>query len=433
MKALEKAIYIILLLVGFAFGWYSHSIKITSENNKSTSIDSNHNLTTENLSPNKSNQLNNDVIATPFINHQRDINKKIAKGKPSKKKILSSKFIDKANQLFKNMNLFDAITLYNFSENPLSKTEIKWFLKKTIQLINSRLKQKKYSKAIDDIEEARRVFPNVIQLIHLKIEAYLLKNEHVNAIEYIAREVYYVQDDDSQKDLLNRSREIREKHIVLLLKKGLIQKAKEGYEDAIAEDPENNKYYFELALLCIKDRQLEKAESNLRFLLDDETYSQDALKLINQINLIYAKNQEKLQENQTLKNQKVSENIVIPLIKKGNSFFVKIKINNEKDVFLLLDTGASMTTLSKKVTDNLGYSGIDYRKIRWFKTAGGDVKMSILKVRSLSIQGIQLKDFVVSVDINNALQFDGLLGMNFLRFFKFTIDQKLNQLILSNK
>jgi predicted aspartyl protease len=79
------------------------------------------------------------------------------------------------------------------------------------------------------------------------------------------------------------------------------------------------------------------------------------------------------------------------------------------------------------------YTQVDYVKDLTLSTAGGLVTASIYQAQSLSIQGYLVKDFLFAVSPHVGANNDGLLGMNYLRAFEFTIDQANNRLMLNNK
>ncbi|MFT6778370.1 MAG: clan AA aspartic protease (TIGR02281 family) [Paraglaciecola sp.] len=115
----------------------------------------------------------------------------------------------------------------------------------------------------------------------------------------------------------------------------------------------------------------------------------------------------------------------IPLKKFGDQYVVEAKLSNNQ-VALLIDTGASVTAISKQYFDT-----IDNRYKNNFLgrfsigTAGGSVMARLYQFQKLTISHVTVENLPVVVlpmlDIENA---DGLLGMNFLREFDFKIDQQ---------
>lgn len=113
----------------------------------------------------------------------------------------------------------------------------------------------------------------------------------------------------------------------------------------------------------------------------------------------------------------------IPLIRAGDQFLVEAMIDGSRRVRLLIDTGASTTVIHPDVLDDLGYN-LNGRMAN-FSTANGVVRAPLV-----AIAGLSLGDKSVQPLLVGALRIsrpgnpvDGLLGMDFLRRFEFSIDQ----------
>lgn len=135
-------------------------------------------------------------------------------------------------------------------------------------------------------------------------------------------------------------------------------------------------------------------------------------------------------------NNPVQENSEsIDLQKIGNQYAVNLTNNRQDTVKLLIDTGASMTTVSSASFNTLGI-GIDAveQDRRVFRTAGGVVMGSVYSVPALRLGPYLLENTLVAViDFETNQAIDGLLGMNILGQFRFQIDQENTQLHLIKK
>jgi len=87
-------------------------------------------------------------------------------------------------------------------------------------------------------------------------------------------------------------------------------------------------------------------------------------------------------------------------------------VNGTPAVFMV-DTGASLTTLSQEIAYK---SGIDSCASRTFNTANGPAQGCVAKVSKIQIGGFILRDFEVAVMPN--LPTDALLGMNIMRMLR---------------
>jgi len=116
----------------------------------------------------------------------------------------------------------------------------------------------------------------------------------------------------------------------------------------------------------------------------------------------------------------------------GNQFLVDAVLNNAQNAVLLLDTGASLSIISPELLRMLGVRYQSTGRTSWFSTAGGRIKAPVITLDSLALDGVVVENIEVGVigEFDNS-PFDGLLGMNFLRYFKFFIDQNERKLKLS--
>jgi len=119
------------------------------------------------------------------------------------------------------------------------------------------------------------------------------------------------------------------------------------------------------------------------------------------------------------------------LRRSGDQFAVEATLNGSIQVTLLLDTGASLSIISYDTLARLGVSSDESDKFGWFNTANGVVKAPIVSLAGLTVGGHIAENIEVGVmDVSESGEIDGLLGMNFLKLFKFYIDQGENKLHL---
>ena len=122
----------------------------------------------------------------------------------------------------------------------------------------------------------------------------------------------------------------------------------------------------------------------------------------------------------------------IKLIKYNKHYLVPIIINDNLKLNLLLDTGATTTSIKSEYLNNISYEIV--KKDMVFHTANGDIKSDIIKVNSFKIADILLNDFEISTMYDyKSLKSDGLLGQNFLAKFDWKIDQENDILFLNKK
>jgi clan AA aspartic protease (TIGR02281 family) len=121
--------------------------------------------------------------------------------------------------------------------------------------------------------------------------------------------------------------------------------------------------------------------------------------------------------------------IHIPLIPKGNNYYIDVLLNDKVTARLLLDTGASLIDLSKEVAEELGYYSDSIVAKMPFTTANGRKWSPVIGLKKVRIGNAQ--SILVEASINDTyINSDGLLRMSFLGDFRFEIDRSKKLLIL---
>jgi len=177
-------------------------------------------------------------------------------------------------------------------------------------------------------------------------------------------------------------------------------------------------YYLRLAYWFIESGDLYEAELSLIGASYDVTY-QDEL--------------EALQRKIAQPNK-----MIVPLTKVGEHYIVEVSLNEQTYVNLMLDTGATMTVVKSDIAELNWPDRLEDAQILNLSTANGSVKGRQIILPALSIGSIdhhllELNDIKIGVMTLPNFRFDGLLGMNVLSQFEFSIDQESSNLVLLNK
>jgi clan AA aspartic protease (TIGR02281 family) len=128
------------------------------------------------------------------------------------------------------------------------------------------------------------------------------------------------------------------------------------------------------------------------------------------------------------------ERTVVPLIKEGKSFYVRVKLNDKLWGRFLVDTGASALQISGAMAKKLKLRA-EKEQTNPVMLAGGAmvagrlVVLSSVRIGDASVENVRA---IVLQGDNNGFR-DGLLGMTFLENFVFQIDTKRNELILNKR
>jgi clan AA aspartic protease (TIGR02281 family) len=114
----------------------------------------------------------------------------------------------------------------------------------------------------------------------------------------------------------------------------------------------------------------------------------------------------------------------IAVTRRGDHYLVDSTLNERESVVLMIDTGASITTLSEDSFNRLGGAGFDRLGTRLFNTANGVARGTVYRADSIRLGDAQLSNIEIAVlDYPTGNVVDGLLGMNVLRNYRFQIDQ----------
>lgn len=109
-------------------------------------------------------------------------------------------------------------------------------------------------------------------------------------------------------------------------------------------------------------------------------------------------------------------------IDKTSLVVVPVTINDHGPYKFLLDTGASNTVLSVAVADTLG---VPAGRSGTLFTAGGNLPVTVRSINTLQVGGARLENVEIAVanfDLIKNLNVDGILGSDYLRRFKVSID-----------
>ncbi len=124
--------------------------------------------------------------------------------------------------------------------------------------------------------------------------------------------------------------------------------------------------------------------------------------------------------------------VSVPLIRQGNVFLVRARLNGRRDVIFYLDTGASLTTISTAVAQELGIFFGPGSPTVTLRTASGTIQVPVATVETIHVGGAEARDVHVAVfDLPPGSQVVGLLGNSFLSHFQVQLDPAQGLLMLS--
>lgn len=116
---------------------------------------------------------------------------------------------------------------------------------------------------------------------------------------------------------------------------------------------------------------------------------------------------------------------VFPFERSGDLMTVMARVwgaHGDRDVLLVIDTGATATSVEPAILEGLGYSSRDAIIRTRVPSPAGVQHGHLFRVHRFYALGADLSDFVVqSLALADEYGVDGLLGMNFLERFNFTV------------
>jgi clan AA aspartic protease (TIGR02281 family) len=118
----------------------------------------------------------------------------------------------------------------------------------------------------------------------------------------------------------------------------------------------------------------------------------------------------------------------VPMSFEPKALFVKVNVNDRSSGHFILDTGATYTTISRKMAEDLG---LDLRNSETISitTANGDLQVPKVRLKTVKVNNIQASDVEATVmDFENNASFSGLLGLSFIQHFKLTLDPQNGQM-----
>lgn len=124
----------------------------------------------------------------------------------------------------------------------------------------------------------------------------------------------------------------------------------------------------------------------------------------------------------------------VPFKRAGAVVIVEAILNNQEPVNVVVDTGASMTMLTRATAAKLGLDTTKPVAMMKFHTANGGIEAPVLNLSSLTVGGLRLDNLQVVIhDWSPHADVHGLLGLNYLRHFKMDIDTDKSTLELELK
>jgi predicted aspartyl protease len=126
--------------------------------------------------------------------------------------------------------------------------------------------------------------------------------------------------------------------------------------------------------------------------------------------------------------------MVFPLERSGDLMTVAAKVwgaHEARELVLVIDTGAAATSIEPAILEQLGYSSRDAIMRTRVPTPAGVQYGQLFRVARFHALGAELSSFVIqALALHDEYGVDGLLGMNFLENYNFTVRPRDRQIHL---
>ncbi len=189
------------------------------------------------------------------------------------------------------------------------------------------------------------------------------------------------------------------------------------YEELAILDPNNYDYIFKQAEIHYQLHDYSRSLALLDYLLSDLKWGKVAQQLKRKIDT------------------KIRAKEGIALTQQNGHYIVSGVIDNSHQVKLLIDTGATLSVISTRFFKQLENSSqAEFLHNTMMSTANGQLVVPVYRFKKFEIAGRAVNDIEFAVmDLPSMEASQGLLGMNFLRNFRFNMDQENSLLFLDLK
>lgn len=121
---------------------------------------------------------------------------------------------------------------------------------------------------------------------------------------------------------------------------------------------------------------------------------------------------------------------VVNLQNAGGIPIAKVKING-KEIYVIMDTGASISVIDEKSSRSLGFNVFDDPESTGIAGYGGTNVMRLTDIHEIELDGYtingdfktqNLTNIITAIKNNTGFEITGIVGMNFMRTYDFAIN-----------
>lgn len=320
---------------------------------------------------------------------------------------------------------YDAIVLYQEQFQQDEQTQLKSIL---VSRLNTLSETRNNSDFSELIENYLSIYYDDIDVLLLLADFNQTNGSYLEVVDVYLLAKTYAYTDVDQQNLLARfdtfvkgidSRYTNQKNWLSLISL---------YSHISASGLMTSTYQYQQALAYLRSGDEYSAVEQFKLLVNDSLVGESAAIALNKLT-------GNIETTAAIQSSVWEGSESIALEQLGNQYLVNLTVNRRDDIKLLIDTGASITTLSRSSFNALTTtSDVVEQDRRVFRTASGVVMGTVYSVSELGLGPYLLKNTRIAVlDFDVSRDIDGLLGMNVLGQFRFQIDQENTRLLLSRE
>jgi clan AA aspartic protease (TIGR02281 family) len=321
-------------------------------------------------------------------------------------------------------NYRDAVALYNQQLNTVPEQESTQSRRQILQYARERFNARSYSVALQLLNQYLDTQYRDVDALLLKAEVLARENDFNGQIDTLYDAKSYAYRQPVITRITDDIRNTVEGYRKYLLENRRYPELLDLYQKLVYLEPDYSPYFIELAKAQRANNLEAEAKQSLALVQYDPAVGQQAQRLLAESRGTVNSEQQDIAQVDQLQG--------IPLTRRGNHFVVEATLDGYIPLTLIIDTGASLTIIKTDKLLAVTGDGLAKSSEQLFNTANGAVKAPVLQVGSLAIGEYEVTNLKVGgLNLTNTPGVDGLLGMNFLRHYRFFIDQQNNLLRLS--
>ena len=321
-------------------------------------------------------------------------------------------------QLLANLRFDDALVIYQELERntPEHLPELRAALFATIRQWQE---HNQYSYVISALERFTQHYFDDQPFLDELGSAYIHEQELIKAIETFLAARAYLVDQDARDSLTKKIHKLSKELFVTHIQSQTLEDIIPLFHKLAMQEQEFAFYRYALAECYLAIGDSVTAIRELELLQTDAEFGRKASQILASLMPVPEEEPEEIPTGS------------VPLTTYGHHYIASAGLQDKSFVRLMIDTGASLTTLPDSTLKALKRKKMAYRVgHKQLKTAGGFVFAPVYQLKELHLGDFILKDIEVAGLEAGIQSSDGLLGMNALGQFHFQIDQDRRQLLL---